>query len=156
MGKSPDFAVPADPDVVHLEQPREHTAGELTTLIGVEDLWATVAVEGFPHGLQTEVGRQGVGEPPGKDPPREAVDHGEQVEKAPAHRDVPPIFLSEFPGPALISSIRIPHAIEIPAILPGPALQSPQARSSRRFIPAHWICCKTPASGPDSRSTLFL
>jgi hypothetical protein len=58
VGKSPDFAVPADPDVVHLEQPREHTAGELTTLIGVEDLWATVAVEGFPHGLQTEVGGQ--------------------------------------------------------------------------------------------------
>ena len=33
-------------------------------------------------------GRQGVGEVPGKDSPREPVDHREQEEEAPAHRDV--------------------------------------------------------------------
>ena len=73
------LAVHTDPDVVRLEQTGEFAAGELATLISVEDLRAAVAVDGFPHRVQTEVGRQGVGKPPGKDPPREPVDHGEQV-----------------------------------------------------------------------------
>ena len=67
------LAVPADPNIVRLEQTGELVAGELATLIGVEDLRATVPVEGFPHRVQTEVGRQGVGKPPGKDPPRDVA-----------------------------------------------------------------------------------
>ena len=54
------LAVHADPDVVRLQQASEFAAGELTALVGVEDLRATVAVNGFAYGVQTEVGSQGV------------------------------------------------------------------------------------------------
>ncbi|KFB76002.1 MAG: hypothetical protein AW06_002927 [Candidatus Accumulibacter cognatus] len=84
---------------MRLEQTGEFAAGELATLISVEDLRAAVAVDGFPHRVQTEVGRQGVGKPPGKDPPREPVDHGEQVEKASAHRDVGDVRRPRLIGP---------------------------------------------------------
>lgn len=80
------LAVHADPDTVRLEHPGEFAAGELATLIGVEDLRAAVPVDGFTDRVQTEVGRQGVRQPPGENPPRVPVDHGEQVEEAPAHQ----------------------------------------------------------------------
>ncbi len=72
---------------MRFQEAREVAAGEWATLIGVEDLRATVAVNGFSHRIQTEVGGQRVGEPPGEYPARVPVDHGEQVEEAPAHRD---------------------------------------------------------------------
>ena len=63
------LAVHADPDVVCLEQTCELVFGERATLVDVEDLRASIPVEGFPHRVQTEVGCQGVGESPGKDLP---------------------------------------------------------------------------------------
>ena len=42
-------AVHADPDVVSLEQTGELVAGERATLVGVEDLRASIPVEGFPQ-----------------------------------------------------------------------------------------------------------
>jgi len=53
-------AVHADGDVMILEQVREGGAGELGSLIDVEDLWSPIASDGVLSSLRTEVGLQGV------------------------------------------------------------------------------------------------
>ena len=56
------LAIHADLDTVVLQQAREFQAGELTTLVRVEDGRCAVAVDGFLHGVQTEVDGQGIGQ----------------------------------------------------------------------------------------------
>ena len=48
------FAIHADTDAVRLELPGEFAAGELATLVGVEDLRGAVTHDGFPQGFDAE------------------------------------------------------------------------------------------------------
>ena len=48
------FAIHADTDAVRLELPGEFAAGELATLVGVEDLRGAVTHNGFPQGFDAE------------------------------------------------------------------------------------------------------
>ena len=66
------FPIHADLDPVGVQQPRELLTGELAPLIGVEDLWRAIVGEGVLDGLQAEIGRQCVGQPPAPRPPRHA------------------------------------------------------------------------------------
>ena len=55
------LAIHADPDSVILQQPGEIAAGELATLIGVEDIRLAETRDGFADRLQTEIRGQRVG-----------------------------------------------------------------------------------------------
>lgn len=54
-------AVHADGDSVVLEDLREIFAGELCSLVGVEDLRFSITIQGFLEGLITEIRVQGIG-----------------------------------------------------------------------------------------------
>lgn len=54
------LAIHADLYVVRFQEIGELQAGELTTLIGVHDLWGTVFLNGFVHSLDTKVSVHGV------------------------------------------------------------------------------------------------
>ena len=82
------FPVHTDLDAVVFQHPREFLAGELTPLIGVEDLRRAIAGQGVLDRFETEVGGQRVGEPPCQYPATRPVQHGKQIDKATLHRDV--------------------------------------------------------------------
>ena len=84
--------VQCPPATVHRERrsrsehaPGEFQARELTALIGVEDLRATI-FEGPLQPFQTEGGVEGTGEFPGQNEPTVPVDDRKQVDKTPGHR----------------------------------------------------------------------
>jgi len=81
-------AVPTDPDGVDLQDVSEFCAGELATLVGVEDFRGAVAGEGFLKRRRAEIRRQRVGQPPGQYPPGRPVENGDPVPEALLHRDV--------------------------------------------------------------------
>ena len=58
------FAIHTDPDTVILQQPGEFQAGELATLVSIEDIRLTMLVYGFLHSFNAEVGSQGVRQSP--------------------------------------------------------------------------------------------
>ena len=62
------FSVHADLDAVVCQKPRELLARKLAPLIGIEDLRWTIAAHGVLHRIETEIGRQRVGEPPRQHP----------------------------------------------------------------------------------------
>src|SRR5918994_180850 len=81
------FAIHADRDLVLEQHAGEVVAGELTTLIGVEDLRPLIPGKRLLHGLDAEGCLQGNGQPPGQHPPAEPVHHRrEQVAQHPAAR----------------------------------------------------------------------
>ena len=63
-----------------LEKSSELLAGELTALIRIEDLRGAIPADRLPHGLQTEVCGQRVGQPPGQHPTAGLVQNSEQKE----------------------------------------------------------------------------
>ena len=73
-------------DVVVVEYRRERQAGELATLIRVENLGLAVTRERFLQGVDAEVRRQRIREPPGEELAARPVDDRHQVHKAPGHR----------------------------------------------------------------------
>jgi hypothetical protein len=77
-------------------------------LIGIEDLRHTIAAHGLLHRVQTEVGRQRVGETPGHHPATRPVQDRKQVHEAPRHRDV-----GNIGGPDMIESRDLQVAQEI-------------------------------------------
>ena len=81
-------AVHTDVDSVVLEYSGEIFAGKLGALIGVEDLWLAIAVEGFLEGLNTEIRFQGIGKTPGEDPAAMLVHDRHQVHKPAGHGNV--------------------------------------------------------------------
>ena len=93
------FSVHADLDAVVRQEPRELLAGELAPLIGVEDLGAAILRNRLPHGLETEVRRQRIGEPPGQHPATRPIQDGEEIHEAPAHRNVGDIRCPDVIGP---------------------------------------------------------
>lgn len=78
----------ADLNAVVSEQARELLPGKLAPLIGIEELRRAIADHGLLHRLQTEVGRQRGGEPPGQHPSTRPVEHRVQTDEAPLHRNV--------------------------------------------------------------------
>ncbi len=80
------FPVHADLDAVMRQEPRELLAGKLASLVGIEDLRCARVGQGVPNGLQAEIGRERVGEPPRQHPATGPVEHGEQIHEAPRHR----------------------------------------------------------------------
>ena len=93
------FPVHADLNAVVGEKPGELLAGKLAPLIGIEDLRRTLADHGFLHCVQTEVGRQCVGETQGQHPATRPVQDRKQIHEAPRHRDV-----GNIGGPGMIGS----------------------------------------------------
>ena len=82
------FPVHADLDAVVGQESRELLAGELAALIGIEDLGLARLCERLLDRVQTEIGRERVGESPGQHPATGPVEHGEQIDEAPCHRNV--------------------------------------------------------------------
>ena len=82
------FPVHADLDAVVLQEPRELLAGELAALIGIEDLRDASMGDRLLNGLEAEVGRQRVGEPPDQHAATGPVEDGEPIHEASRHGDV--------------------------------------------------------------------
>lgn len=82
------FAVHADPDAVGLENVSKFGAGELVALVGVEDLRPAVLADRFFQRLDTEVCAHADRYPVGQHLARGPVDDGDQIDKAPVHRNV--------------------------------------------------------------------
>jgi hypothetical protein len=68
-----EHVVPPAPRPIHtdlnpvvFQDPGELLPGELTVLIRVEHLWSAILGDRLPHGLETEVRGQHIGEPPGQ------------------------------------------------------------------------------------------
>src|SRR5271166_2508600 len=66
----------------------EGGGGELAALVGVENLRLAVSGQGFFQRSQAKRGVHRVGEPPGENGPARPVDDRDQIEEAPADRDV--------------------------------------------------------------------
>lgn len=63
--------------------------GELSTLIGIEDLGLAVAIQSLFESIHAEIGVQAGRETPAQHVTTEPVHHGDQIEKTSGHRDVP-------------------------------------------------------------------
>jgi hypothetical protein len=72
------------------QEPRELQAGELAPLIGIEDLGWVIAAHGALNRIETEIGRQRVGQPP-----------RQHSTTRPVKERLPLITLSEFLEPPL-------------------------------------------------------
>jgi hypothetical protein len=79
------FSVHAHLNAVVGQEPRELLAGELASLVGVEDLGAAILRERLPHCVETEVRRQRVGEPPRQHAATRPVQDGEEIDEASTH-----------------------------------------------------------------------
>src|SRR5690606_7442601 len=93
------FAVHADACLSTLEHFGEIPACELAALVGVEDFWFAVAIQGFLDSLNAEVDAQGVGDSPGKNPARVPVHDCSEVHKTFRHRNVGNIHCPNLIGP---------------------------------------------------------
>ncbi len=82
------FPIHADLDAVVFQQPGEFEAGELATLIGVDDLRGTRGGQRLLDRFETEVGGQRIGQPPRQHPTAGPIQDRTQVHEAPAHRNV--------------------------------------------------------------------
>lgn len=82
------LAVHADSDAVPLERRCKVGAGELATVVGVEDLPHTRMVDRLSDGIQTEICRQGIGCPPAGYLPAGPIDYGDQIDESLALRNV--------------------------------------------------------------------
>ncbi len=85
--QGPASAVHADSDLSLFERSQEGLAGELTALVGVEDLRRPL-LKSPVQGDDTELGVEGVGELPRENEPAVPIDHGCKVHEATAHREV--------------------------------------------------------------------
>ena len=106
---------PFHEDVVHAPAPAVHAhlnglrqqhageglAGELAALVGVEDLWPTLA-QGLFQSRNTEVYLQGVGQPPGQHVAAVPVHDGHQVEETPSHG-----YVGDVGGPHLVDPVDL-------------------------------------------------
>jgi len=79
---------PADSDLLGLQPGNKVSGGELTTLVGVEDLWLAATFQRHFQGLQTELPVKAVGELPAEHMPGEEVHDRNQVEEAFLEGDV--------------------------------------------------------------------
>src|SRR6476659_347178 len=82
------LAVHADHHPVPLQCPGELVAGELATLVGIEDLGAAVASERFLECSETTISAERLGHSPRQRRSARPVCDDPQVEEAFGHRDV--------------------------------------------------------------------
>ena len=82
------LAVHADRNVVRLQDAGELFTGELTPLVGVEDLGPAVVCNGLFERLSTKVCGHGVRQPPRQNFARGPVHHGYKIGKDLGHGDV--------------------------------------------------------------------
>jgi len=82
------FPVHANLDAVVGQESRELLAGELASLIGVEDGRGAIPGDRLLHRVEAELGRPRVGEPPRQHPTTRPVEDGEEIHETPRHRDV--------------------------------------------------------------------
>ena len=82
------FAIHADRNVVRLQDTGELFTGELTPLVGVEDLGPAVFCNGLFQSVGAKVCGHGVRQPPRQDFARGPVHHGYKIGKALGHGDV--------------------------------------------------------------------
>jgi hypothetical protein len=85
---APALAVHADLDGVGFQHAGEVGAGELTALIGVENLRLTESPQRLFQGLDTEVGMQRVRTPPGQNRSRMPIHDRHQGDEAFGQRNV--------------------------------------------------------------------
>jgi hypothetical protein len=81
-----------------LQQAREGLAGELGSLVGVEDLRRALT-QGFFQSRDTEVGFPGIGQSPGQHIPAIPVHDGYQIQETSGHGDVGDIRGPHLVGP---------------------------------------------------------
>jgi len=85
--QSPSSAIHTDADSLGFQTLAEGAGGELSSLIGVEHVGASL-VQGLLKGVEAEGTVKGVGELPGQHITAEPVDDGYQVHKTASHGDV--------------------------------------------------------------------
>lgn len=90
---------PADLDPLSPQPGNEVGRGELTPLVGVENLWFAITFQRHVQGIQTELRVKAVGEPPAEHVRGEEIHDRHQVEEALLQWDVGDIC-----GPHLIHS----------------------------------------------------
>ena len=71
-----------------LQRAGEIGAGELTALVGIEDLRPAIPGERFLERLDTKIGTKRVGQPPRQHRTARPVHDHHQIKKALGHRDV--------------------------------------------------------------------
>jgi len=74
--------------VVVAENLREGLRGKLAALIGIEYLWAAIAINRLLQGIDTEGAVECIGQPPGQYHPAVPVHNGDEVTKSLCHGDV--------------------------------------------------------------------
>src|SRR5208282_3407794 len=92
------LAIHADGDSVCDKHAGEGGAGELTSLIGVENLRCAVFGQRFLQRLDAELRLHGDREPPGQNPAAEPVDDGGEIDEAARHRDVGDVHRPDLVG----------------------------------------------------------
>src|SRR5271165_4024722 len=81
-------AIHADLDPMIQQHTRERLAGELRTLVAIEDAGPAELGKSLAECLDAEPRRQGVRQTPRQNPPGRPVDDRDQIQKPSAHRDV--------------------------------------------------------------------
>lgn len=81
-------AVHADRDLLPVQDGDECHAGELATLIRVEDLRRLETRQRFPQSLDAQISLKRDRQPSADHPPAEPVHDGDQIDESPRHRDV--------------------------------------------------------------------
>src|SRR4029077_9370586 len=85
---APALAVHTDGDPVILQRAGEILAGELTALVGIEDLGPAVPAERLLERLDTKIGAKRVRQSPCQHGAADPVHNDHQIEKALGHRDI--------------------------------------------------------------------
>jgi hypothetical protein len=81
-----------------MQRGREGVAGELRSLVGIEDFRFAVTADSFLDGLDTEIDRQCVRHPPRQHPPRGPIHDCRQVDGPTLHLQVRDVHDSDVVG----------------------------------------------------------
>ncbi len=98
------LAVHADLNPLVFQESRELLAGELTPLVGVEDLGAAILRDRLPHRIEAEVCGERIREPSGQHAATRPVQNGKQIHEASSHRNVGDIGCQDVIREGLINS----------------------------------------------------
>jgi hypothetical protein len=91
--------VHADRDLLALEHPGEDLTGELRPLVAVEHLRFAVHAQSILRAFHAKRCLHAVADTPTEHPPREPVDDGYQIRKAPLQADVGDVREPDLVGP---------------------------------------------------------
>lgn len=117
--------------------------GERASLLAVEDLPASVPVNGVAHRIESAVSRQGIGKRPGERPPRGPVDRDEQIGGAAAHRNAGDVHRPHRIAP-LDGKVAQENRMDVTTPLPPGCVGLPLGRCDAH---ARHPCADVPAAG---------